>query len=76
MFSGTTGFSVSGGNIKLESANGLIEAFIGADGKVQAGTWTFDKNNKLDTYYGAAAQPVRDLFKERDEGRDQRQCSG
>ena len=63
VFSGTTGFSVSGGNIKLESANGLIEAEIGSDGKIVAGTWTFDKNNKLDTYYGAAAQPVRDLLK-------------
>ena len=64
LFSGTaTTDLVSGTGIKLVSANGLIEAFIGADGKVQAGTWTFDKDNKLDTYYGAAAQPVRDLLK-------------
>ena len=64
IFSGTaTNDLVSGSGIKLESANGLIEAVIGADGKVQAGSWTFDKNNKLDTYYGAAAQPVRDLLK-------------
>ena len=64
IFSGTaTTDLVSGSGIKLESANGLIEAVIGADGKVQAGSWTFDKNNKLDTYYGAAAQPVRDLLK-------------
>ncbi len=63
LFSGDSGFSVSGNAIKLESANGLIEAVIGADGKVQAGSWTFDKNNKLDTYYSAASQPVRDLLK-------------
>ena len=64
VFSGTTGFSVSGGNIKLESANGLIEAQIDATtGKIAAGSWTFDKDNKLDTYYGAAAEPVRDLLK-------------
>ena len=63
VFSGASQFSVSGGNIKLESANGLIEAEIGSDGKIAAGSWTFDKNNKLDTYYGAAAQPVRDLLK-------------
>ena len=63
VFSGDSGFSVSGTGIKLESANGLIEALIGADGKVQAGSWTFDKDNKLDTYYGAAAEPVRDLLK-------------
>ena len=37
VFSGTTGFSVSGGNIKLESANGLIEAEIDAStGKIAA----------------------------------------
>ena len=64
IFSGTaTTNLVSGSGIKLESANGLIEAVIGADGKVQAGSWKFDKDNKLDTYYGAAAQPVRDLLK-------------
>ena len=63
VFSGSGGFTVSGNSIKLESANGLIEALIGADGKIVADSWKFDKNNKLDTYYGAAAQPVRDLLK-------------
>ena len=64
LFSGTaTTDLVSGTGIKLESANGLIEALIGADGKIVADSWKFDKNNKLDTYYGAAAQPVRDLLK-------------
>ena len=64
VFSGTAGFTVSGGNIKLESANGLIEAEIDATtGKIAADSWVFDKDNKLDTYYGAAAEPVRDLLK-------------
>ncbi|WP_027939963.1 autotransporter domain-containing protein [Anaerobiospirillum succiniciproducens] len=63
LFSGTATNLVSGTGIKLESANGLIEAEIGADGKVKQDTWVFDKDNKLGTYYSDASQPVRDLLK-------------
>ncbi|WP_027939962.1 autotransporter outer membrane beta-barrel domain-containing protein [Anaerobiospirillum succiniciproducens] len=62
-------FSGSGlngsGTVDLVSLNGLITAKVDLNtGKIQAGSWTFDKDNKLDTYYTSASKPVSDLLKD------------
>ena len=63
IFSGST---LNGtGTVDLVSLNGLITAKVElSTGKIQDGSWTFDKDNKLDTYYTSASKPVSDLLKD------------
>ena len=63
IFSGST---LNGtGTVDLVSLNGLITAKVElSTGKIHDGSWTFDKDNKLDTYYTSASKPVSDLLKD------------